>query len=135
MLNKQGCNGFTKKHIHHAGMTLHKRMTADTLPRAGTSRVRHSVAIYGQLLLFCDQSMRKKAWRSTLLAGAAGELAGVTRLRQARPSSACKFSGHIAQDTQESYKHYGIRTYQICAQTLLPDHSPRSLRGNTNNSS
>ena len=28
------------------------------------SRVRPSVAIYGQLLLFCDQSMRKKAWRS-----------------------------------------------------------------------
>jgi hypothetical protein len=27
-------------------------------------RVRHSVAIYGQLLLFCDQSMRSKAWRS-----------------------------------------------------------------------
>ena len=27
-------------------------------------RVRHSVAIYGQLLLFCDQSMREKAWRS-----------------------------------------------------------------------
>jgi hypothetical protein len=29
------------------------------------SRVRHSVAIYGQLLLFCDQSMREKAWRSS----------------------------------------------------------------------
>ncbi len=29
-----------------------------------TSRVRHSVALYGQLLLFCDQSMREKAWRS-----------------------------------------------------------------------
>ena len=28
------------------------------------SRVRQSVAIYGQLLLFCDQSVRKKAWRS-----------------------------------------------------------------------
>ncbi len=28
------------------------------------SRVRHSVAIYGQLLLFCDQSMREKAWHS-----------------------------------------------------------------------
>jgi hypothetical protein len=27
-------------------------------------RVRHRVAIYGQLLLFCDQSMREKAWRS-----------------------------------------------------------------------
>jgi hypothetical protein len=27
-------------------------------------RVRHSVAICGQLLLFCDQSMREKAWRS-----------------------------------------------------------------------
>ena len=27
-------------------------------------RVRHSIAIYGQLLLFCDQSMREKAWRS-----------------------------------------------------------------------
>ena len=30
--------------------------------------------------------------RRTLLAGAAGELAGATRLRQARPSSACTFS-------------------------------------------
>ncbi len=60
-------------------------------------RVRHSVAVYGQLLLFCDQSMREKAWRSrkrrTLLAGAACELAGATRLRQAKPSSACIFSG------------------------------------------
>jgi hypothetical protein len=28
------------------------------------NRVRHSVAIYGQLLLFRDQSMREKAWRS-----------------------------------------------------------------------
>ncbi len=28
------------------------------------SRVRHSVAIYGQILLFCDQSMREKAWGS-----------------------------------------------------------------------
>ena len=28
------------------------------------ARVRHSVAIYGQLLLFCDQSMREKAWCS-----------------------------------------------------------------------
>jgi hypothetical protein len=40
--------------------------------------------------------MREKAWRSrkrrTLLAGATGELAGATRLRQARPSSACTFS-------------------------------------------
>jgi hypothetical protein len=27
-------------------------------------RVRHIVAIYGQILLFCDQSMREKAWRS-----------------------------------------------------------------------
>jgi hypothetical protein len=31
---------------------------------AGTDRVRHSVAIYGRRLLFCDQSMREKAWRS-----------------------------------------------------------------------
>ncbi len=30
----------------------------------GVARVRYSVAIYGQLLLFCDQSMREKAWRS-----------------------------------------------------------------------
>ncbi len=27
-------------------------------------RVRHSVAIYDQLLLYCDQSMREKDWRS-----------------------------------------------------------------------
>ncbi len=40
--------------------------------------------------------MREKAWRShkrrTLLARVACELAGATRLRQARPSSACAFS-------------------------------------------
>ncbi len=36
---------------------------------------------------------RRRRERRTLLAGAAGELAGVTRLRQARPSSACTFSG------------------------------------------
>jgi hypothetical protein len=29
-----------------------------------TIRVRHSVAMYGQRLLFCDQSMREKDWRS-----------------------------------------------------------------------
>ncbi len=37
---------------------------------------------------------RKRHERRTLLAGAAGELAGATRLRQARPSSACTFSVH-----------------------------------------
>ncbi len=31
-------------------------------PRA--NRVRHSVAIFGQRLMVCDQSMREKAWRS-----------------------------------------------------------------------
>ncbi len=50
-------------------------------------RVRHSVATYGQRLLCCDQSMRKKAWcsrkRHTLLAGVASELAGAARLRHA----------------------------------------------------
>ncbi len=35
---------------------------------------------------------RRRRERRTLLAGAAGELAEVTRLRQARPSSACTFS-------------------------------------------
>ena len=30
----------------------------------GKSSVRDSVAIYGQLLLLCDQSMRETAWRS-----------------------------------------------------------------------
>jgi hypothetical protein len=32
--------------------------------RALLGRVQHSVAIYGQRLLFCDQSMREKAWCS-----------------------------------------------------------------------
>ncbi len=69
-----------------------KRVLGDPL-KYTFGRVRHSVAIYGQLLLFCDQSMRETAWRRrTLLAGAAGEQAGATRLRQARPSSACTFS-------------------------------------------
>jgi hypothetical protein len=35
---------------------------------------------------------RRRRERRTLLAGAAGELAGATRARQARPSSACTFS-------------------------------------------
>ena len=35
---------------------------------------------------------RRRRERRTLLAGAAGELAGVTRARQARPSNACTFS-------------------------------------------
>ncbi len=35
---------------------------------------------------------RRRRERRTLLAGAAGELARVTRLRQARPSRACTFS-------------------------------------------
>jgi hypothetical protein len=46
--------------------------------------------------------MREKAWcsrkRRTLLAGAAGEQAGATRLRQARPSSACTFSARIGRE-------------------------------------
>ncbi len=36
---------------------------------------------------------RRQRERRTLLAGAAGKLAGAIRLRQARPSSACTFSG------------------------------------------
>ncbi len=32
--------------------------------RAGIYRVRRTVAVYGQILLFYDQSMREKAWRS-----------------------------------------------------------------------
>jgi hypothetical protein len=39
---------------------------------------------------------RRRRERRTLLAGAAGELAGATRLRQARPSSACTFSADCA---------------------------------------
>ena len=35
---------------------------------------------------------RRRRERRTLLAGTAGELAGATRLRQARPSNACTFS-------------------------------------------
>ena len=35
---------------------------------------------------------RRRRERRTLLAGAAGELAGATRLQQTRPWSACKFS-------------------------------------------
>jgi hypothetical protein len=35
---------------------------------------------------------RRRRERRTLLAGAAGKLAGVTRLRQAGPSNACTFS-------------------------------------------
>jgi hypothetical protein len=43
--------------------------TSSDFPRKASNtrvcaRVRHSVAIYGQYLLLCDQSMREKAWRS-----------------------------------------------------------------------
>jgi hypothetical protein len=70
-------------------------------------RVRHSIAMYGQRLLFfltkaCARRPdaaasveRRRRERRTLLAGAAGELAGATRLRQVRPSSACTFSGNL----------------------------------------
>ena len=37
--------------------------------------------------------------RRTLLAGVAGELAGATRLRQARPSSACTLSALTPPDS------------------------------------
>jgi hypothetical protein len=67
------------------------------------NRVRHSVAFHGQLLLFVTKACARKPSAAsrvdriarghrTLLAGAAGELARATRLRQARPSSACTFS-------------------------------------------
>ena len=36
----------------------------EELQNSESCRVRHSVAVYGQRLLFCDQSMREKAWRS-----------------------------------------------------------------------
>jgi hypothetical protein len=55
---------------------LNQRLRAHT--HAPTGRVRHSVAIFGQLLLFSDQSMREKA------------------LRQARPSSTRTFSANRA---------------------------------------
>jgi hypothetical protein len=41
----------------------HER-SVDTGAAGHTARVRHSVAMYGQLLLLSDQSMREKAWRS-----------------------------------------------------------------------
>ncbi len=41
------------------GTTTAARVTATP-----ASRVRHSVAIFGQRLMVCDQSMREKAWRS-----------------------------------------------------------------------
>ena len=45
------------------GVCCRKRHCCDRHAAVGlTCRVRHSVAIYGQLLLFCDQSMREKAW-------------------------------------------------------------------------
>ena len=71
--------------------------------------VRHSVAIYGQLLQYCFVAnacatrpgaaasvKRRRRERCILLAGVVGELAGVTRARQARPSSACPFSAFPA---------------------------------------
>ncbi len=60
---------FERKHIHC--QYIH-----------ATPRVRHSVAIYGQRLLFCDQSMRSKAW---LAARVSLRLASRLRLRQAFP--------------------------------------------------
>jgi hypothetical protein len=76
---------------------LHRRGTQAASSYRSGSKVRHSVAMCGQRLLLCDQSMREKAWRMErrrcerriLLAGAAGKLAGAIRLRQARPSRAC----------------------------------------------
>ena len=56
---------------------------------------------------------RRRREHRTLLAGAAGELAGATRLRQARPSSACTFSAKrtlnkIKGCTQLSGVHFDI---------------------------
>ncbi len=55
------------------------------------SRVRHSVAIYGQCLLFCDQSLREKAWRMHILWWAEY----VRALKGLVPPRACH-SGEIA---------------------------------------
>jgi hypothetical protein len=49
---------------------------------------------------------RRRHERCTLLAGVAGEVAGATRLRQARPSSACTFSC-IGTD------HYDVQTSKL----------------------
>jgi hypothetical protein len=38
------------------------RASAGCLSFHHMARVQHSIAIFGQLLLFCDQSMREKAW-------------------------------------------------------------------------
>ena len=76
--------------------------------------------MYGQILLFCDQSMREKAWHSrkrrTLLAGAACELAGATRLRQARPLSAYTFSVSMIA--------YVNCWFALCLQSARPAASP-----------
>ncbi len=92
------------------------------------TRVRHSVAIFGQLLLFCDQSMREKDWRSrkrrSLLAGAASELAGATRLRQARPSSACTFSVCHTPFQRPVGKEYPSRTRARSAPPSVRSNAP-----------
>ncbi len=52
--------------LHTADMPAHLAFNEHTSLRAVESltRVRLIVAIHGQLLLCCDQSMREKAWRS-----------------------------------------------------------------------
>ena len=95
---------------------------------------------------------RRQCERRTLLVGAAGELAGVTRARQARPSSACTFSGtqpgvtnpntrkqarEMLRTTQqlntctyrltEGTKCYGVHVAIVCA-VHMPLHSGNSGR-------
>jgi hypothetical protein len=44
----------------------HKKTECVRIQKTGGAarRVRHSVAMHGRFLLFCDQSMHEKAWRS-----------------------------------------------------------------------
>ena len=82
------------------------------------TKVRHSDAIYGQRLRFCNQSMREKAWRSRKRGAS-----GATRLRQARRSSACTFSDTHPRVMVKNKKTTTI-TSSICASCRFTAYVP-----------
>ena len=63
---------------------------------------------------------RRRRERRTLLAGAAGELAGATRLRQARPSSACTFSAALSFSCSTEDKYTEVECVHALKGLALP---------------
>ena len=75
---------------------------------------------------------RRRRERRILCAGAAGELTGVTRLRQARPSSACASSVGWGQSWRSANAHGWLSSYYHTNKCVLQNTGSNSCNGRPN---